>query len=315
MSVLMPAYNAGEYIGAAISAVLSQTYSDVELVVIDDGSTDDTYRIASGFGDRIVLLQQPNAGQAAARNTGISAATGDVLALCDSDDVLLPNYVAKAVEVLEKAPDRSWVTCAASLLTDDGLVDYGVSPFGVIAPEQQREAIFQMNFVSIFSVFPRRMFDEIGPFTDELRRCEDWEYWLRAMISGWRVAFQTEPTALYRRHGEGNLSSNAEAMMDAEDALFDGIATGLNDAFSPRDRAFIESRAAHGSPTRLRLRAREAWAAGDFREAASLLKVAAEDYPLYGNLRRNARVAGLAAPVLDSLPSWLPLHKVAKGRL
>ncbi|MFT3970648.1 MAG: glycosyltransferase [Micropruina sp.] len=315
MSIIMPAYNAGEYIGAAIGGVLSQTHPDVELVVIDDGSTDDTYRIASGFGDRIVLLQQRNRGQAAARNTGIEVATGDVLALCDSDDVLLPNYVAKALAVLEKAPDRSWVTCAAMLLTDDGLVDYGVSPFGVILPERQREAIFQMNFVSIFSVFPRRMFDQVGPFTDELRRCEDWEYWVRAMVSGWRVAFQTEPAAMYRRHGAGNLSANAEAMMDAEDALFAGIATRLGDALSDRDRALLESRVSHGSPPRLRQRARSAWAAGDFRQAASLLRVAARDYSQYGDLRRKALVAGLAAPVLESLPNWVPLRRMARGRL
>ncbi|MFT4294065.1 MAG: glycosyltransferase [Micropruina sp.] len=314
MSIIMPTYNAGARIGAAISSVLSQSHPDVELVVVDDGSTDDTHRIASGFGDRITLLQQRNAGPNAARNTGLKSATGDVIALCDSDDILLPNYVAKALAVLDKSPARTWVTCAAMALTDDGLKDYGVSPFGEIPVGEQREAILQMNFVSIFSVFPRRMVDEIGPFSEDLHRCEDWEYWARAILSGWRVAFQTEETAMYRQQGHSQ-SADSTAMMDAEDELFAGLATRFAGTLTERERTLLSARANHGSPQRQRQLARQAWAAGDFRQGAALLRAAARDYPRYRGLRSKAMVAGVAAPILELMPEGTPLRRRAKERL
>ncbi|MFT3944481.1 MAG: glycosyltransferase [Ancrocorticia sp.] len=314
MSIIMPTYNAGARIGAAISSVLSQSHPDVELVVVDDGSTDDTYRIASGFGDRITLLQQRNAGPNTARNTGIKAATGEIIALCDSDDVLLPNYIAKALAVLDTSPPRTWVTCAAMALTDDGLKDYGVSPFGEIPVDDQREAILQMNFVSIFSVFPRQMVDEIGPFSEELHRCEDWEYWVRAILSGWRVAFQTEEAAMYRKQGHSQ-SADATAMLDAEDELFASLATRFADTLTERDRELLAARVAHGSPPRQRLAAKQAWADGHFRQAASLLRTAAKDYPHYPGLRSKAMATGVAAPVLELIPERVPLLRRVKERL
>lgn len=307
----MPTYNAGARIGAAISSVLSQSHP-VELVVVDDGSTDDTRRIASGFGDRIVLLHQQNAGPNAARNNGVRAATGDVIALCDSDDLLLPNYLTKALAVLDAASGRSWVTCAAMALTDEGLKGYGVSPFGEIPVDRQREAILQMNFVSIFSVLPRQMIDEIGEFSEELHRCEDWEYWARAILSGWRVAFQSDPAALYRQQGHSQ-SADSTAMMDAEDEMFVRLSERFAGTFSYRERAVLENRASHGSPPRQRQRAREAWAAGDFREGASLLRAAAADFPRYRGLRSKAVVASLAAPVLEYLPERV--RRRAKERM
>ncbi|MFT4225572.1 glycosyltransferase family 2 protein [Micropruina sp.] len=314
VSVIMPAYNAGARIGLAIGSVLSQTYPDVELVVVDDGSTDDTYQIASGFGDRITLLKQANAGPNAARNAGIRAATGEVFALCDSDDLLLPNYLTEACAVLERAAERVWVTCAALALTDGGLRDYGVSPFGEIPVRQQREAILQMNFVSIFSVFPRRMVDEIGEFAEDLHRCEDWEYWARALLSGWRVAFQSEAAAMYRQQGYSQ-SADATAMMDAEDELFVGLSKRFSGILTEREQGLLMARAGHGSPPRQRQRAKQAWTAGDFQEAASLLRIAAADYPRYRGLRKKALIASVAAPVLEVLPEWMPLRRQMRDRL
>lgn len=314
VSVIMPTYNAGARIGLAIGSVLSQSHPDVELVVVDDGSTDDTYNIASGFGDRITLLKQSNSGPNAARNAGMRAATGEIFALCDSDDLLLPNYLRESLAVLENASERVWVTCAAMALTDHGLRDYGVSPFGEIPVDQQREAILQMNFVSIFSVFPRRMVEEIGEFSEELHRCEDWEYWARALLSGWRVAFQSEPAAMYRQQGHSQ-SADPTAMMDAEDELFASLSKRFADTFTERERSLLEARVGRGSPPRQRQRAKQAWAAGDFREAASLLRTAATDYPRYRGLRKKALAASVAAPILEVLPEWMPLRRLARERM
>ncbi len=313
VSVIMPTYNAGARIGAAIGGVLTQTHPDVELVVVDDGSTDDTVAIARGFGDRIVVLSQENAGPNAARNAGLRRASGEVIALCDSDDFLLPHYLTEALRLLRKEPGRTWVTCASKLLTDTGLKDYGYSPFGEVPRERQREAILQGNIVSIFSVFPRAMVDEIGLFDEQLTRAEDWEYWARAILSGWRVAFQPEIAAYYRQQGQSQ-SSDATAMLDAEDAMISRIVEQFAGTFTAREEELLAAREELGSATRQRLRARDAWSQGRFSEAAHQLRAVADRFPIYPGVRRTALTAGLVAPVLEALPDGFPLRERLRTR-
>ena len=104
VSVVIPAFNAESYLGAAISSVLTQNYPEVETIVVDDGSSDATEDIARGYGPRIRYHRQSNSGCAAARNAGIQIATGDYIALCDADDMLLPHHVERAMEVIEASP-------------------------------------------------------------------------------------------------------------------------------------------------------------------------------------------------------------------
>ena len=313
VSVIMPTYNAGVRIGVAIGSVLTQTHPAFELIVIDDGSTDDTVAIARGFGDRVTVLQQQNAGPNAARNTGLRHATGDMVALCDSDDFLLPNYLAEALAVMSTAPPRSWVTCASQLMTDEGLKPYGYSPFGEVPRDQQREAILQGNFVSIFSVFPRAMATEIGPFSEELKRAEDWEYWARAILSGWRVAFQPTIASFYRQQGESQ-SSDPGAMLDAEDAMIAVVVERFAGTFTAREEQLLAVRARLGSATRQRLRARDAWRAGNFTDGARQLREAAQEFPLYPGVRGKALTARLLAPVLELLPEGLGLRERLRKR-
>lgn len=313
VSVIMPTYNAGARIGAAIAGVLTQSYSDVELIVIDDGSTDDTPQIAESFGNRLTLLRQDNAGPNAARNTGLRHASGDVVALCDSDDFLLPNYLAEALRVLDASPSHTFVTCSSRRMTDHGLQPYGFSPFGEVPRERQREAILQGNFVSIFSVFPRAMVDEIGLFDEKLARAEDWEFWARAILSGWRVAFQSKVASFYRQQGQSQ-SSDAGAMLDAEDAMIAVVAERFAGTFTAREEELLAVRARLGSATRQRLRARDAWNAGRFSDAARQLRVAAQEFPLYPGVRRKALAAGVVAPVLELLPAGFPLREKLRDR-
>lgn len=307
ISFVMPAYNAARTIGAAISGVLTQSDPDVELVVVDDGSTDDTFAIAKGFGDRITLLQQPNAGPNAARNLAIRHAGGDYIGLCDSDDLLLPNYVAEIRNTFAGAPGRTWVTARSAALTDRGIEDFQAFPFGQVAPEDQRKAILQGNFVSIFSVFPRAMVEEIGAFDESLHRCEDWEYWARAIFSGWRVAFQPKVSACYRRQGNSQ-SSDTEAMLTAEDAMFASIGARFGDSFTPDERSLLDFRAEHGSPLRLRADARTAWRNGDYAAASAQFRQAAAGLPADRTLRLKAATAAVLAPALG-------LMSRAAGRL
>src|SRR5687767_5084005 len=112
VSVVMPAYNAQGTIGGAISSVLSQTYGDLELVVVDDGSTDRTAAIASAHDGAVRVVQQENRGVAAARNRGIAEAQGELIAFCDSDDIWFDQHLEALVALYDRHRDvvtsNSW---------------------------------------------------------------------------------------------------------------------------------------------------------------------------------------------------------------
>lgn len=109
VSITISNYNYGRFVTQAIDSALAQTYSNVEVVVVDDGSTDDSAAIISGYGDRIVSVLKENGGQASAMNAGFTASHGEVICMLDADDVFLPEKVATVVNFFQKSPDIGWV--------------------------------------------------------------------------------------------------------------------------------------------------------------------------------------------------------------
>ena len=169
VSVVMPAFDAEATLGAAISSALWQTYTDLELVVVDDGSTRrDRRDRRRAPGARARGRRQENAGVAAARNRGIAEARGELIAFCDADDVFLPGHLEALVETF----DRNGGGIATSNCY--WLFPGGIHPSrmrykgGFPAAERQRLAILEQNFVSTMSLFPSTLADEIGPFDPEL---------------------------------------------------------------------------------------------------------------------------------------------------
>jgi len=121
VSVVIPAYNQSQYLAAAIRSALAQTYEDIEVLVVDDGSTDDTRRVATSFDDsRVRYIYQNNAGLAAARNTGIRHARGSVLTFLDSDDLFLPEKLALLCGTLDANPRLGMVAGQAILIDELG---------------------------------------------------------------------------------------------------------------------------------------------------------------------------------------------------
>lgn len=285
----MPAYNAAATIGASVSSVLTQTYPEVELIVVDDGSTDETREIVEAYGsDRVTLVTQPNRGCATARNTGLAAATGTYVALCDSDDMLLPQHIERSMDLLRESAARTWVCAEALVLTSEGLT-CTLLPYGQVPPDEQRFAMLQENFVSVFSVFPKAMAEELGGFTTELLNAEDWDLWLRAVFAGWRVQVQTEPSALYRSHGGGK-SRNPERMAIAEQAIFRRLLESQGDRMTAQEREHLDRRLTRGSARELLRRSDEALDSGNWLEASSLIAAAAEDWPSHRRLQQKARI-------------------------
>jgi glycosyltransferase involved in cell wall biosynthesis len=178
VSIVMPTFNRGWLIKDAIDSVLGQTYTDFELIVVDDGSTDRTRDILSNYGDRLHLIGQANRGVSAARNCGIGASTGRLIAFLDSDDIWLPNKLAVQVSFFEH--NHSALICQ----TDEIWIRNGMrvnprkrhlKPSGLIF-----EPSLVLCLVSPSAVMVRReLFDEVGLFDEELPACEDYDLWLR----------------------------------------------------------------------------------------------------------------------------------------
>ena len=217
VSVVTPAYNAARYLPETVDSVLAQTCSDLELILVDDGSTDDTLTVARRLATRdgrVRVFATPNGGPAAARNTALSTARGEFIALLDSDDLISPQYLARQIAVLDANPDASIVT--ANAINRGGGATFDGKPYWPRTTGVQQlttgDVIGQEDAVCILSVFRRRVYDTMGGFNPAFSGNEDYEFWLRAAVAGFVILRNHEPLGLYRRH-QGSLSSDEPRMI------------------------------------------------------------------------------------------------------
>ena len=180
VSVVIPNFNTSRFIAAAIRSVLGQTYRSLEIIVVDDGSTDDSLEQVARFDDpRLTCLTQPNRGLAAARNAGIAVARGRYVAFLDSDDVWFSEKLARHVAVMDADPTIGLTFSHSAYLDEDGRLtgDYLVS--GIARPDAL--AMVSRNHVGNGStpVLRRECFERAGTFDEALSGCADWEFWVR----------------------------------------------------------------------------------------------------------------------------------------
>jgi glycosyltransferase involved in cell wall biosynthesis len=201
VSIIMPAYNVEPYVGEAIRSALAQTYSDFELIVVDDGSKDGTAEVVrrrAREDPRIHLVQQANRGLAGARNSALRAARGAFIALLDSDDLWEPDFLAEQMAILEARPDVDIVTGNGWCL---GGAQHGqlARPFPDPRPAPDPASIIGDEWsVFIMSVFRRRVYTMIGPFDEDMRSNEDYDFWLRAAVAGCTFYRNDRPLGHYR---------------------------------------------------------------------------------------------------------------------
>jgi glycosyltransferase involved in cell wall biosynthesis len=177
ISAVIPAYNYGRYLGRAIESVLAQTRPVDEVIVIDDGSTDDTAAVAASFGQRVRYIYKENRGLSAARNTGIRAAQGDWLAFLDADDCWRADKIQLQMESVERNPDCALVYTSSSTFTLDGVTN----SYRAIDPSLIWPTLRYQNCISGGSgVMVRKdVFLELDGFDETLTACEDWDMWVR----------------------------------------------------------------------------------------------------------------------------------------
>lgn len=222
VSVILPTHNRADTLTAAMRSVLDQSYRNLELIVVDDASTDATIEVVNAMDDpRIQLLrQETNSGAPAARNAGISEARGDYVAFQDSDDEWLPGKLAKQMEVFLASPtDVGAVYCAM-------LRFWGQRPTLIPGPDVgtrhgdiSQELLFD-NFVSTQTLIVRRScFEQVGDFWECLPRFQDWELALR-LASEWRFGF-VEEVLVHVNETSGNISSDDSARAAALEMILE----------------------------------------------------------------------------------------------
>lgn len=206
VSVVIPCFNYGAYLDQAVDSVRNQTLGRVEIIVVDDGSTDPTTTArldALARGGQVRVVRQENRGLSAARNSGIAVAGGEYICCLDADDWLEPSYLEQAVALLESERSFGFVGSWVRLFGDASTV-WQTRDF---EPEQARTG----NFTSVSSVFRRDDWAMLGGFTESMRHgFEDWEFWIRLATAGRRGRTIERPLLQHRRHGR-NMTDTAKA--------------------------------------------------------------------------------------------------------
>lgn len=293
VTVVIPAHQASSCIGASLSSALWQSYKDIEVVVVDDGSTDSTAAIVEAMDGPVRLVRQSNRGVGAARNRGIHAASSELIAFCDADDVLFPNHLQTLVDLYDDAPAGEWIVTANAYWLFPGGIRLGQTRHKgkFPKPPEQRMAILEQNFVSTMSLFPRQLVEQVGPIADDLRLAEDWEFWMRAIFAGYRLIHQAKPSALYRWN-PGSLSGEIEAMDAAVREVLQRARTVLE--LRDHERAFVDERLAGIDPRVLGRAGDGLLRAARYREASQTYCRAATQMQSEPRLVWKARVLGVA---------------------
>lgn len=212
VSVVIPSYNSARWVGEAIESVLGQSFPDWELLLVDDGSTDNTRAVVARYTDpRVRYIYQENQERSAARNRGVREAQGAFVAFLDADDLWLPEKLAEQVKVFEREPAVGLVYAGTYVVEEDG------RPFFQQRCQHRgfvvRPLLVEDNIVagSASSAMVRReCFERVGYWDETLAVCEDWEMWLRIARS-YLFDFVPQPLVKVRTHGN-NTQKQAEKM-------------------------------------------------------------------------------------------------------
>ena len=209
VSVIIPTYNYRQFVLDAIESALSQSVSDLEIIVVDDGSTDDTSNVIGPYKNRIKYIYQKNAGLSEARNTGIANSTGEFMQFLDADDILGKDSIHYQLKCFKHNPDVHMAICRNKLFEKIG-------PDGKPVPFDSWNLfkgnldlhLYYLNIAPPHAfLFRREAILETGWFDPQLKACEDYDFWLRALMKGFIPCYNPSGLVYYRRHSK-SMSAN-----------------------------------------------------------------------------------------------------------
>ena len=235
-SVVVPAYNQAQFLRYTIDSILAQTVKEFEIIVVDDGSTDNTAEVAASYGDKIRYVYQENMGLAGVRNTGVREARGNFVSFLDSDDMWAPNYLEKIRELAERHPDAGLFCAGVTYMNAKGEpLSRGYVP--LVEPEKMYAKILRGNF--LYSIVTIRIGVARENLSDvKFRRLQDWELWIRLLKKGVRFVGTDESLAFYRMHSANSTKhvANGQAAALAIAAKHFGPDDGRYDQWEPDKR-------------------------------------------------------------------------------
>ncbi|MEM8861680.1 MAG: glycosyltransferase [Chloroflexota bacterium] len=221
VDIIIPAYNQGHYLQASVESALNQTWGNIEVIIVDDGSTDNTAEVAQTFSDpRVTYIYQENAGLSAARNTGIRHSTGEYISFLDSDDLFFPKKLELLLDAMHKSPELGLCAGKAILIDENG-VPKGRN-YGKGMPNAPEEWLLG-NRIHVGSVLVKsEWLQKTEPFDENLRACEDWDMWLRLSLIGCPMGWIPDNVSQYRVHSQ-QMTREAVRMKTAMFTVLDKI--------------------------------------------------------------------------------------------
>ncbi|MFY0543725.1 glycosyltransferase family 2 protein [Brevibacillus sp. H7] len=195
VSIVIPCYNYGKYLEEAIDSCLASSFKDIEIIVVNDGSTDpDTFQVLKKLNKpKTRVIHQPNRGASAARNAGVRVARGIYIYPLDADDTIHPSLLAKEVAILNARPKvgfvSSWMRCFGH---KNLVIKYGRYNF--------YRLIFR-NMIVSGSMFRKKAWKQVGGYNEKLKGYEDWDFWISLGEKGWLGYIIPEPLFQHRKHG------------------------------------------------------------------------------------------------------------------
>jgi len=206
ISVVIPAYNCDRYVAQAVESVLHQTYSSVEIIVIDDGSQDNTRQVLQPYSAQIRYVYQDNQGVSVARNHGINLARGEFVAFLDADDVFLPDKLAVQLAVFEANPKLGIVHSGWRRINQQGETLMDVQPWETV-PELNLESWLRWKPLGTMGtlMFRRNWLEEVGGFEPGLTHAEDVDLILRLALKGCEAEWLRQSTVCYRQHDQNTM--------------------------------------------------------------------------------------------------------------
>lgn len=215
LSVIIPVYNAERTLRTAIDSVIMQRCDDVEIVVVDDGSTDGSWEIIESYGDQIVALRQENAGANVARNHGARVSRGQFLKFLDADDFLFPESLRKQIEHAEGLPERS-LSFGGDIYwyVNSDRMQYVQRKGRSAAGDAQIQHIIPNIPVTASFIWMKEAYWEIRGFDEQVPRLQDFDIFMRAIIAGHRTYSIDLPIYIYRQHHDPNRISRRRSSDD-----------------------------------------------------------------------------------------------------
>jgi glycosyltransferase involved in cell wall biosynthesis len=202
VSVIIPTYNCSRYLGRAIDSVCAQTYKDYEILIVDDGSTDDTKDVAMQYGRKLTYLYQQNRGVSAARNHAISKASGELLAYLDADDVWYSEKLERQVAFLDAHQECGMVHSEISVINEQDEilhVRFNRETKRSVPQGYCVQALLRCSHIQTLTVVERRnCFDRVGAFDERLPIAQDYLHWIMIAAEGQGVGYLADPLGKYR---------------------------------------------------------------------------------------------------------------------